>query len=318
MNTAFNSLTFIAKLLALSPRQGVGEQAAAELIRTTLRQWQLPYTEQVFATTVPYHEQAQLLVDGEEVSCKNTSFVGGVVEGVSSLHSSLIPSRYLLEVPNINFNPHCNSISRSNYYFAPSVAVAAQDVMRLISARNVRVQTQVSRYEFEAANILVGNSKDPTTILIAHYDSIEVGATDNAAGVATLLAIAIAQPEILEQVLLVFSGNEELSYDQPTYWGHGFRAFEEEYERQLAAARSIIIVDVVGNGAPVLERNDGLAYLAFPITHLAVWQEKILLCYADVPKLLRVYHSAEDIIEQLDAESLQQALTLLLDYIRGE
>lgn len=317
MNTSFNSLSFVAKLLELSPRQGVGEQAAAELICTTLRQWQLPYTKQVFVTTIPYHERAQLLVDGKEIPCSNTSFVGGVVEGVSSLHSSLIPSRYLLEVPNINFNPHCSSISRSNYYFAPSIAVAAHNVMRLISARNVYAQTQVSRHEFEAANILIGNSKDPTTILIAHYDSIEVGATDNAAGIAALLATAIAQPEILEHVLLVFSGNEELSYDQPTYWGHGFRAFEEKYEQQLAAARSIIIVDVVGNGIPVLERNDGLAYLAFPVNHLAAWQEKLLLCYADVPKLLRVYHSAEDTIEQLDAESLQQASTLLLDHIRG-
>lgn len=66
-------------------------------------------------------------------------------------------------------------------------------------------------------NILVGNNINPKNIFFAHYDSVGIGATDNASGVGILMNIIINFPKSLRDNLFVFSGNEELSYDYPTY-----------------------------------------------------------------------------------------------------
>jgi len=312
----YSLLGFIEGLLHFSPRQGRNETLAANYIVETLRSAGVNYTVQEFMTYLPEKARASLTVDGCNIACQPCSFVGGVIEGKDHLVSSLIGSKYLLELPNINFNPWCDSISQSNYYFAPAVAVAADDVRHIMTGKQIRAEVVVEKAKHISKNILVGNNHDPEHVLFAHYDSIQSGAIDNASGVAVLIGLILSEPGLLKNNLFVLTGNEELSYDKPTYWGHGYRAFETDNFRLLTKAKKIMVVDSVGNTPSHFDQNQSLLYLGFPIVHANEWAKKIWLLYGDINHLMTVYHSNDDLPVNIKERYLKEASALLLDHLR--
>lgn len=307
----FNHLKFIEKLLAFSPRQGEGERQAAEFIQATLKQSGLNFAVQKFLTKISLTKRAELWVDGQALPCQGCSFVSGEIKDKSNVISSLtdLPADFV--EPNINFNPKSEAISLSYYYWGPALAIRRQDVARVLEAKKVRGYVEVEPSEEESANILVGNAANPQKIVIVHYDCLKTGATDNASGVAVAMGLLAAGEAPLADTLFVFSGNEELSYDKPVYWGHGFRVFEAKYQKLMARAKKIVVVDSVGNASPAVTQNSYILNLAFPIKNLKTWASKIYLVEGDLEKLLSVYHSDTDTLAQLEEKYLKQAVEVL-------
>jgi hypothetical protein len=314
----FNKINFIKALTSLGQRQGDVEIRAAEIITDSLEEYGIDHSVDKFITTIPVTRRSSLSVDGKEVPCKGSSFISGSLKGKDNLISSLLtPSQFDFSTPNINFNPYSDKISLSSHYFAPSVAVDKQGLKEVVKGGNVYAEVEVEQYTYESRNILVGNTLNPENILFAHYDSIEQGATDNASSVAVLMALAISFPEILLHSLIVFSGNEELSYDQPIYWGHGYRVFEKMHRSKMEGAKRIFVLDCVGNGKTVHDQDKDFVYLSFPITNLDRWSGKISAMRGDFYKMLKVYHSEADDLMELDDDYLEESLSILVNTLKG-
>ena len=309
--STFNYKEIIQDLINFSPRQLDGETKTAMYLRTWLERNSIPFLRQIFETEIPVTQRVQLLADGLEIPCENSSFVGGTVNNADNLISSLISTQPFIYQENINFNPKSTALSLSNFYFAPSVAVAKKDIPVLLAATSVTAESIVVRTPHISENILVGNCSNPRNLIVAHYDSIKCGATDNASGVAVALALIKTVPKTLEDTLYILSGNEELSYDETIYWGHGFRVFEEEYPQILEGAEKIFVVDCVGNGPTTIEKDERIAKLAFPITRLNECAEKIYSVSGDIDKLMYVYHSNDDTLDQLRELYLEETRSAL-------
>jgi len=308
-------MSFIGKLVALGERQLEQEKKAAELITSTLKRENIPFEVHTFETSVPRFISASLTLDGEEIDCAATSFVSGEITSADTVTSSLISSQLLSDVPNINFNPRCASISRGNHYFAPSLAVRASDVGRILSAKDVRGRVDVERVDTTSQNILVGNLEQPKTVLICHYDSVGPGATDNASGTAMLMRIIIERPDLLDENLFVIGGNEELSYDYPLYWGRGYREFERAYREVLPGAKQILVVDCVGDAPVTFDGNVATIRLGFPVTQLESLAPKTALVYGSWGTLMKVYQSDIDVPQVLSRQYLDETYQAVVDRI---
>ncbi len=127
--------------------------------------------------------------------------------------------------------------------------------------------------------------------------------------------LATTRPDILKKTLLVFDPNEELSYDYPTYWGHGYRVFEKRHGRLLKQAEKIISVDSVGNGSPQIIRDPKILNLAFPIAGLSKLLSKTTTIGGDIKKMMEVYQSEADLPDLLSETSLEKTKRLVLSML---
>jgi RNAse (barnase) inhibitor barstar len=315
MRNYFDYLNFIKKLVSFSPRQLEGETKTANFIIDFLKKNKIQYHLDYFFTFIPKIEKAVLNADGKFISCQGCSFIGGEIKDKDYILSSLIPSRFFIDKPNINFNPKCPDISLSNFYFAPALAIVPKSLPLILKAKKVYGEVKVRKIKHKAANILVGNINNPKKIVFAHYDSINTGAIDNASGVAVMTSI-ILESNLLNENFFVFSANEELSYDFPTYWGHGFRVFEERYFKLLSKAKKILVVDCVGHSPTKIFRDETFIKLAFPINNLKKIKNKILVFSGeDLDNLFRVYHSNLDLPGEIKLKFLQEAKRKILNEI---
>jgi len=302
-------MDFIAQLTSLGERQREVELQARDMIVSLLQKQGVSYQVQDFSSRIPKYGKAELVADGVSLPMLPNCFVGGDIEGKDHLISSLL-SAAIVE-PNINFNPHCDVIAKSDHYFAPAVAIQKSDVQTILDAKDVRGYVEVEPVDMTLSNILVGNTTDPKTIMFCHYDSLGPGAVDNASGTAVLLDLILTYPETLDTILYVIAGNEEISYDQPTYWGRGYRAFEEMYHDVLEHAEQIFVVDCVGNAPTTIEQNIDIVNLGFPIVNLEKWKQHIFMFYGSMEELMTVYHSDADTVEKVQEEYLQECVSII-------
>lgn len=302
-------MAFVRELSALGHRQLETETRAAEMILSILDAASVSYTTQKFYVKIPLFKKAELIADGKSIPAIATSFVSGKITNKRSVISSLISSQRFISDTNINFNPCCKVISRSNHYFAPSLAIAPKDLTKIFRAKKIVGEVVVVPTNHQSMNIIVGNKRNPRTILFCHYDSIGPGATDNAAGTAVLLSLILERPDLLNDHLFVIAGNEELSYDKPLYWGHGYRVFEKKYKSAMRKAKKLYAVDCVGDGKTVVDGDVATVRLGFPISNLKAWKNKCYLVYGSFDALMTVYHSDLDL-----PKTLKQ--TYLLDSVR--
>ncbi len=310
----FDIFSFINTLISFSPRQLKGETQTAQFLIDYLKKLKIPFSLEIFYTQIPFVKRAKLKCDGKYIPCKGTSFISGNITCKDYLVSSLIGSKFFLTHPNINFNPKCSAISLANFYFAPSLAINKNDITKILEVKKVIGEIKVRRVKHRSMNILVGNKMLPKNIVFAHYDSIETGAIDNASGVAVMMSVIISYPELLKHNLFVFCGNEELSYDKPTYWGHGFRVFEKKHLNILTKSKKILVIDCVGNGRTKVYRNKTIQYLAFPIMNTQLLKKTFIIA-GDLEQLMTVYHSSLDTVSQLHLKFLKEASNILIKYL---
>lgn len=311
----FNKQFFVDKLLSFSPRQGENALKTADYIEKILKKHKVSFVLEKFQINIPLL-RATLNVDGKKIPCEGCSFASGKITGNEAIASSLIPSRFLINFSNINFNPKCDGISVSNFYFSPAIAVSRKDIPTIVNAKKVFGQIESIKYKGQSRQILAGNTHSPKNIIFGHYDSIGMGAVDNASGVAVMSSALINDSDLLKNNLFVFDGNEELSYDYPTYWGHGYRVFEKRHKIILKKAKKIFVVDCVGNGKTNIINDQKIINLAFPIYSIEKLKDKIFIVSGSMEKLRRVYHSEKDIAKEIKKLFLNEAEELLVRELR--
>ena len=311
----FDSLGFIRDFIRISPRQYKNEIRAANFIAAILKKNRIVFSRQKFIASIPLVRKKSMVVDGRKIECEAGCFVSGTINDKSNLASSLFSSANLIETESINFNPKSDGICVCNHSFAPSIAVSRRDVGKIMRAKRIKGEIRLEKVKYETSNILVGNTKSPENICFAHYDSIGKGAIDNASGVATLLSAILKNPKLLENNLFVFSAVEEMSYDNPVYWGYGYRQFEKEYGRIMDKARKIIIIDCVGHSLTEKFSDPSIVKLAFPVINFDKISKKSVVLSGDFNDLMTVYHSNLDDGRKIKKAYLKDAENELLRLI---
>jgi hypothetical protein len=305
----------IEKMCDIPERQLLGETKALAIISSYLVESKTLFQRQNYTTFIPQYKNWFLKVDNKTIPCLPSGLVGGAIQSNYSLLSSLISSQSNLYQPNINFNPSSKSISRSNHYFAPALSISRDHVGIVACATKINGFLEVEKTKHVSANILVGNQKNPKNIVFSHYDSIQTGAVDNAAGTALSVKLIIENPNLLKDTLFVLCGNEELSFDQPIYWGHGYRVFEKKYDSLLRSAKKILILDSFGHSAPQIITDPRVVILGFPIKKIQKYQKKIQMISGSLQELMRIYHTDDDIPTAVRDVHMKQAEKLTLSII---
>lgn len=242
----------------------------------------------------PRIQKETLKIDRRAVPCVATAMVSGNINTPNHLISSITSSQNFLFVENINFNPLCKTISRSNHYFAPALAVPRRFVSKIMNSRQLIGIVRVKKTRHISANILVGNHVNPRYLIFSHYDSLYGGAADNASGTVLSLYLAVNNPNLRKNTLFVFAGNEELSYDKPIYWGHGYRVFEQRHKKLLQRAKNILVLDCIGFSKTFFASDEKVVRLGFPIHSLSKVISKTRLVIGDMQKMMAFYHSELD------------------------
>ena len=310
-------LPIVKQLVAFSPRQLEGETKTVAYLRAELDKAQIPYKLQEFEIELPKYTH-ELLADGQLIGGMPCALESGEIIDKQAVHNTLLDPNYCDEA-NINFNPVCAGHSLATFYHAPAIAVNHQELEKFLQAKDIKGSVSVERVPHKTANILVGNVTQPKRIIFAHIDSIQMGAVDNASGVAVSLNLIKEQPHLLNENLIIFSACEELSFAKPYYWGFGYRVFEQEYETVMAQAQEILVIDSVGQTEAQVYDNTKLELmrLAFPIEHMDEWQERIKVIAGDLDTLMTVYHSDLDDLTQVDEPHLRQAQELVVKRLQG-
>jgi len=286
------------RLAALGTRQFEQETEAARVITALLAAHGISYFLQPFTLDLPWVKKAALLVDGQKIPCFSIGLVSGEVQQ-----------------EGVKCNLACEVISRDIHYFNPTVAVAPKDWPLVLSAQEICGRIEVERRPHCSANILVGNKENPKRIAFAHFDSIGRGAIDNASGVAVMLAAIVGEQGLLRENLFVFSGCEELSFDNPNYWGYGYRVFEKEYDALMRATEKIVVVDCLGYSPTGLFDMEEIRQLTFPVKNLDLWEDKIKVLIGDFQILMSVLHSDHDDGRMIEPRFLAEAKNILVEFL---
>lgn len=310
-------MKFTAKLCSFAPRLGKNEQRTADFIIKTLGENEIKYYSQKFKAAIPIWKKAELFADGDKIACKNTSLVSGKILGKENIISSLASLDEGKNKYNINFSPLADIICTADFYHHPSIAVKYSDLPKILKAKDVQGEVIVEKFTYDSQNILVGNRKNPKFLVFAHYDCIgSGGAVDNASGVSVAMHAIFNYPELLDCTLFIFSGCEEIAYDNYKINGIGFRKFEQKFSLIMKKAKRIYVLDGVGNGAPHFTQDFNLLDITLQVKMLKSIQKKVFLMQGDVDKIMDVYHSDKDTIDQLSEKYLKESSSFLFDNIK--
>ncbi len=311
-------IEYIHKLTELSPRFAHGELITAQYIEQQLKDSNITYTDHTFKTSVPYPKEIYLEIDGEKIECRNV----GMESGEFTTKDNLVSSLYWSDTdfyypPNINFNPRCkDTVSMALYYKHAAIAIRRSDVDKLLNGNKIYGRTVVEPFEFTGHNFLIGNHKNPKNIIFTHYDCWENGAIDNASGTAVTLHTAINNLELHEDNLFVIAGNEEISYDEPIYWGKGYRAFQKDYPELLTKTNNIVVVDCVGYSEHEWAKDPDHVYLGIPFADFDLYSKKTRMLCGNFEMLMDVYHSNDDQVSLITEEKLYNAQQLLITFLK--
>ncbi len=303
--------TIIRELCALGERQLEAERKARKIIEAFLKKQNIPYSVEEYQTYIPKYQSWDLVVDGKPVACEPCGFLSGKITNNYTILSSLISSQKNINDANINFNPLANKISRSNHYFAPALAINRRDVGKVVNAKKILGSIKVKQQAHNSANILVGNSKNPKHVVFSHYDSISTGAVDNASGTALSMEYLVKYPEVMQDTLFALCGNEELSYDAPLYWGHGYRVFEASHKGLLVNAQQIVILDSFGHSKPEKITDLKTVMLGFPLISIESLLPKVNMIAGSLEGLMQFYHADNDVPGNITKENFQLAEKML-------
>lgn len=299
------SYSLLPKLTELGPRVGENETKTVDLIKKELTTQNIPFVEQSFSVEVPICTKAELLVDGKAIPCLGSSIISGDIPNGDFLISHF---GYTGEdtAYNIAYSPMTDDISVVDHFRVPSVTISRNDVIKVVMAKTVKGTVIVEKHPTQTANILAGNTKNPTNIVFSHFDSIiGQGAVDNAGSVAVMFDTIVNNKKLLNTTLFIFSGNEEMCYDDYKLSGHGFRIFENDYSNQLQAANKIIVLDGIGMGLANWSQF-GLDWV-LQLKMLDKIRAKVTWLQNDQTPVLKVFHTQQDKLENIKSEYLKSA-----------
>ncbi len=301
------TIAIIKKIVSFSPRQFAGEAKTRNFILSYFQKNNVPFRLQNFTVPHPKPTHVQLIAGGKPVHALSCALKSGTFSGNEYLQNPMYDD-WPTPHPVISVNPICDSISLHSFYFAPAVAIHRKDVAKILAAKSVRGSVTVKKVIHPSANILVGNIKNAKHIIFTHFDSHETGAVDNASGTAVVMQ-TVRDERLRRHNLFVLSGCEELSFDNPLYWGFGYRVFERAYPRLMRACKKIITIDSVGNGPTTLYdwRKLDIVQLGCPLRYLEKFKKKTVMLSGDLHDLMTVYHSAADDMTHIKPYFLHEA-----------
>jgi len=219
----------------------------------------------------------------------------------------------------------------------PSVTVDAQTGLALLQADAPRVHVHVEseRAPGWSANVVGrrGSANGPKVVLCAHYDTKvgTPGATDNAAGTATLLALTqvLARRALtLGLECVAFSGHESLPLGDDEYVRRG----EDQFPQIVAAINFDAVGDALGansiaafaSGSRFPEAVAELTVRYPGTVWVKPWPESNHSTFAwrGVPSLAlsrsvggNITHQCIDTIERVSVEKLAQAVALTVEIV---
>lgn len=298
--------------MEFSPREGINETKAGIFLVSLLKENNIKYRIQKFNVYIPKKIETKLVInENKEIPSEPICFFSGVIDSADNIVSSFFKGEK--NFPYISFNPYCKSISMMNRSIRyPAVAISRKDLLKVIRAKKLKATIKIKKRFHQSQNILVGNIYNPKNLFFTHYDSISIGAVDNASGVCIAMKLILEQRDVLDRNLFIFSGNEELSYEFPIYWGKGYREFEKNYFDLMKQAKKIFVIDCVGNGEPQKLSTHYWVDEAFPIKNKKIAHKKTLIITGDIKKLWTYYHSDLDTIDKLKKKYLDATYKLML------
>lgn len=302
---------FINKLTKIAPRYGSNEIKAAKVITDELESLQIQFKEEPFETSVPRVVKAELYADNIAIPCIGSSLISGKIKDGKFLISAFGFSGEKRPY-NISYSPITDEISVVDIYKEPSVTISRNSVVQIVMAKEVRGIVEVEKEQFTTENILAGNINNPENIVIAHFDSlIGSGALDNAAAIAVMIEAIKTHRQILQNTLMVFSGNEEISYDDyKSKSGYGFRVFESLHRNILKSAKQIIVIDGIGVSVPSFVQT-GLDWV-LQVKMLDEIRKKVYWLQNDQSEVLKYFHTKADTADNLKEKYLHEAQTILI------
>ncbi|MFZ8801080.1 MAG: hypothetical protein ACO2ON_02790 [Candidatus Nanopusillus sp.] len=305
----YKIINIIKDLEKFSPRNNEESlNNISKYIKENLEKVGIDFFDQYFKVSIPFDEGSYILLDnGEKIIGKANSFVSGYFEEKNIYSSQNIDQE--IRIPHINYNQYYDAFSGVIFYDFPVINIKKSDLIKIINSEEIKVYVNVKRKLIKTENILVGNIKNPKNIIFTHFDTIFNGALDNSSGIATLLYGVMNNKININENLIVFSGCEELSYDRPYYWGHGYRVFEYEYKEILEKSKKIIAYDMLGHSKPILTKD----YIkeAFPIMSEYLYEKSILISESN-NDWIKFYHSDADTIDKINEDYIEEGLNLLL------
>ncbi len=309
----FNHFDFLKKLISVSPRFAENELKAAEIIKSELSENNISFQIQPFQTAVPQTTKAELIIDGQNIPCMGSSLVSGDIPDGKYLVSHFGYSGDHTPY-NIAYSPVTDDISVVDHLEIPSITISRKDIVKVVMGKDIHGRVEVEKKEFSTENILVGNLKNPKNIVFSHFDSIvKDGAVDNGAGVSVLMKLAL-QKNIINDSLLIFSGNEEISYDDYSHKsGYGFRVFEKDYKNILLSTHKIFVIDGIG----LTKANFSQAGLdwVLQLRCLDDVRSKVYWLQNDQSEILKYFHTIHDSIENLSEAHIESAYQLLYNQL---
>lgn len=288
-------------LCEIAPRTLEREKRAARLLKDRLEAQDHQVTSQKYDVVYPEFEEYWLRADGKDVKCLPSGLESGRITEKHIIDNWNISGRKF-ESENINFNPYCDELSKPTFYEAPALTISRGDVQEVVEASEVEGKLKIDWRQFQAENIIIGNSEDPTHVFLTHYDSWWGGFTDNALAVATL--IKLANEANLDNACIVFTGSEEISHEDQ-YWCYGYREFEKSYHTMMEEAE-LLVVDTLGRGDPIM--TEEFLEEAFLLNDDKLMNSAKLLTTHPV-NWRDIYHSPLDI--RKNATDIEEAIEFL-------
>jgi hypothetical protein len=255
---------------------------------------------QEFTNYVPVNLESRLEVKSKVLEALPICFYSGNINN-QNIKIIEYDEENSFEENYIAYNKKCKAISRHTFFKNASFAINRKNAKFVKNNIDyVKGFVEIQKFQYVSRNLLIGNTDNPQNVLFCHLDTVENGFIDNLSGVLCMLMLLIKDKKLLNKNLFVFSGNEELSYDFPIYWGYGYRKFEEEYFYLLEQSKKILILDCIGQtNLKIYKENIDILQLGFPIKNLKSLVNKTYMFSGNLNSLMKIYHSVIDTIDNI-------------------
>ncbi|MFA6089304.1 MAG: hypothetical protein WC755_05545 [Candidatus Woesearchaeota archaeon] len=208
-------ISLAKKICSFGERQDKNLQLAITFIEKFLLKNDISYVISKYNVVVPKFIKSELKVDKKIINCSPSGLTSGKIT-TKKIINNLIEQKK--EQKNINFNPLCKEISRMNFYKKAALTIKRDDVQKIKNSKKIDAILIVKKKKEIRKQILIGNLKNPQTIIFTHLDSLGgESATDNAISNALILEIVRNNKNILNNCLFVYDSCEELSLNDNIY-----------------------------------------------------------------------------------------------------
>jgi hypothetical protein len=301
-------LTLTKKICSFGERQNRNLRLAVNFIENYLRNNNISFITSKYIAKIPHFKESKLIVDGILIESSPSGLTSGKIK-TKHIINNLLEQK--TDSKNINFNPKCKEISRMNFYKKPALTIKKSDTKKVKNSKNVSGHMIIKERKEIRKHIIIGNIKNPKTIIFTHLDSLGgSGATDNAVSNALILNIITNNRKILNSCLFVYDSCEELSLNEKNYWCYGYRVFEKNNTNILKNCDNILVLDGIGINTKISKNKKDIE-IAFKINNETLLK-KTTVFIENNSDYLKIGHSKLDTINKINTQDIAKIKKILL------